>query len=172
MFKKSFVLITSCLLLFISGCGSKDKDIKKEAKESTVESTEKKPELTLEDILNEYTNLIVEVASNLVEEYNAEYPSVENGIEGLEELSNRKIDDLAIISNDGINKMATLVHESESIRYEEYEEWAGKLTEVYTIEAQKITDAYWLSVNNLTSVPPVETDDAQPPVDNVVEEAP
>ncbi len=29
-----------------------------------------------------------------------------------------------------------------SDKYEEYEEWAGKLNDVYMEEAQKITDAY------------------------------
>ena len=38
--------------------------------------------------------------------------------------------------------MAALLLTTGSGRYEEYEEWALKLTDVYTKEAEKITDAY------------------------------
>lgn len=121
------------------------------------------PGTTYESILNEYTKKIEEAAPKLVEEYNSEYPNVKNGLEGLAELSNKKIEKLAIISNEGIFKMAELMHEV-SGNYADYEIWAEKLMDVYTKEAQKIIDVYLASGNiqTATSNPVQEVNTPEP----------
>ena len=96
-------------------------------------------------ILDEYTQKIKEAAPKLVDEYNAEYPNNQNGVEGLAELSNDKISELAEISNEGIQEMANVHLTSGSGKYEDYEDWATKLTDVYMEQAELITDAYMTS---------------------------
>lgn len=93
-------------------------------------------------ILDEYTNKLKETAPKLVEEYNAEYPSNQNGLEGLAELSNDKVSKLAELSNEGVSEMADVHFTSGSGKYEDYEAWAGKLMDIYMTEAEQITDAY------------------------------
>lgn len=96
-------------------------------------------------ILDDYTQKIKEAAPKLVDEYNAEYPNNQNGVEGLAELSNDKISALAEISNEGIQEMAGVHLTSGTGKYEDYEEWATKLTDVYMEQAELITDAYMTS---------------------------
>lgn len=93
-------------------------------------------------ILDEYTQKLKSATPKLVEEYNAEYPNNQNGLEGLAKLSNDKVSKLAEISNDGVGEMADIYFNNGSGEYEVYEGWAGKLMDVYMIEAQQITDAY------------------------------
>lgn len=93
-------------------------------------------------ILDDYTKKLKEAAPILVEEYNAEYPSNQNGLEGLAELSNDKISKLAELSNEGVSEMADVHFTNGSGKYEDYEAWAGKLMDVYMTEAEQITDAY------------------------------
>lgn len=93
-------------------------------------------------ILDEYTGLIQAAVPGLVQEFNNEAPTNQNGVNGLAELSNAKIEKLAELSNEGISKMAELHFSQGSGKYEEYESWAGKLMDIYTNEAAKITDAY------------------------------
>lgn len=93
-------------------------------------------------ILDDYTVRIQEAAPRLVEEYNTEYPANQNGLEGLAELSNEKVAKLAEISNEGVAEMANIYFTKGSGSYEEYEEWAGKLMDVYMLEAEQIMDAY------------------------------
>ncbi|MEG1981541.1 MAG: hypothetical protein RR073_03440, partial [Clostridia bacterium] len=64
------------------------------------------------------------------------------GVSGLAKISNDKITKLAKISNDGMSEMAKIMYKTGSGKYSEYEEWAGKLTEVYMAESGKISDAY------------------------------
>lgn len=93
-------------------------------------------------ILNEYTIILQQEAPRLADEYNQEYPRNENGLEGLAELSNEKIGELAEISNEGVSEMADVHFNSGSGEYEEYEEWSGRLMDVYMEEAEVITNAY------------------------------
>lgn len=113
--------------------------------ESFTESNKETAEEQYQMILDEYTLKIQESASKLVEEYNAEYPNNQEGLEGLAELSNEKISKLAEISNEGIGKMAEVHFSKGSGKYEDYEEWAGKLMDVYMQEGEQITDAYMIS---------------------------
>ena len=115
----------------------------------SVAATEPVIQLTLEEayqgILGDYTSRLQEAAPRLAEEYNAEYPSNENGLEGLAELSNSKISTLAELANEGVVEMADVYFTKGTGSYEEYETWAGKLMDVYMVEAQQITDAYMQS---------------------------
>ena len=104
----------------------------------TVETSEEQYQVILDD----YTLKIKEATPMLVEEYNSEYPNNEEGLEGLANLSNQKIGKLAEISNEGIGKMAEVHFSKGSGKYEDYEEWAGKLMDVYMQEGEQITDAY------------------------------
>lgn len=123
-----------------SNNGTSEKEEQPKANES-----KQSPEELYDNILQDYTIKIKEAAPKLVDEYNAEFPNNENGLEGLAELSNSKILKLAEISNDGISEMAEIHLTKGSGTYEEYEDWAGKLTQVYMDEAQQITDAYMSS---------------------------
>ena len=53
-----------------------------------------------------------------------------------------KVQQLADISMEGVNEMASFMYKAGSGKYSEYEEWADKLYKVYEEEAGKITDAY------------------------------
>lgn len=103
-------------------------------------------ESSYQAILDEYSAIIRETTPALVEEYNAEAEGNTEGIEGLAKLSNEKVSELAEISNEGIREMAKVYYKKGSGGYSEYEEWAGKLMDVYLEEAEKITDAYMDSV--------------------------
>ncbi|MGB7365714.1 hypothetical protein [Carnobacterium jeotgali] len=110
--------------------------------EPVEEATSASADDEYQGILDDYTKKLKEAAPILVEEYNAEYPSNQNGLEGLAELSNDKISKLAELSNEGVSEMADVHFTNGSGKYEDYEAWAGKLMEVYMTEAEQITDAY------------------------------
>ncbi len=93
-----------------------------------------------QDILDEYTAKLKEAAPRLASEYRAEAANTSGGIDALAELSMEKIGELAEISVEGIGEMAEI--QLRTGDYDEYEEWAGKLQDVYNDEAQKIMDAY------------------------------
>lgn len=123
-----------------------DKTSEKASSESQAPKEESKSaDEQYQAILDEYTQKIKEAAPKLVDEYNAEYPNNQNGVEGLAELSNDKISELAEISNEGIQEMANVHLTSGSGKYEDYEDWATKLTDVYMEQAELITDAYMTS---------------------------
>lgn len=97
---------------------------------------------TYKSILDEYTVKLRNATPGLVKEYKEEARKNTNGLTGLAEICNNKIQELAEISTDGITEMAKLMYTTGSGKYSEYEEWAGKLQDVYMDEAEKITDAY------------------------------
>lgn len=95
-----------------------------------------------QEILDEYTIKLQEATPTLIEEYNSEAAANDAGVEGLAEISNQKVEALAVISNEGMEKMAAFYMSHGSGQYSDYEDWAKKLQEVYTEEAQKIFDNY------------------------------
>lgn len=95
-----------------------------------------------EDIYNDYKQRIIDATPGLVEEYKEEAASNTEGLEGLATICNNKISALAEISNAGISEMADFMYKKGSGKYSDYEEWSGKLMDVYMEESQKITDAY------------------------------
>ena len=56
-----------------------------------------------------------------------------------------KVEKLAELANDGVEKMAEYMMTKGSGKYDEYSEWSGKLMQVYMDESQKITEAYMSS---------------------------
>jgi hypothetical protein len=98
-----------------------------------------------EDIYNEYKQKIIDATPGLVEEYNNEAASNNAGLEGLDEICNNKIAELAEISNEGVSEMADFMLKNGNGSYSDYENWSGKLMEVYMEESGKITDAYMKS---------------------------
>lgn len=130
--------------LMLTGCGtsSNSSQSDKAAEKSEVSKNEGSADEQYQKILDEYTIKIKEKAPLLVEEYNAEAPNNQGGLEGLATLSNDKIAELAKISNDGIAEMAKVQLKAGSGKYEEYQDWATKLSEVYTAEAEAISNAY------------------------------
>jgi hypothetical protein len=173
--KKSGLIFTLLAVIFLSGCSNnKNEQISNSSHSSTslaetsdtktngtktsntkanitksstkIEETTKEVELktTYQSVLDEYTKKLQEEAPKLVDEYNAEYPSIQGGINALAELSNKKVATLAEISNEGVTKMAGIQLNTQD-DYSVYEEWVGKLIDVYSKEAQKIFDAYMAS---------------------------
>ena len=106
------------------------------------ESTSSGKYSSYEDIYNDYKQRIIDATPGLVEEYKEEAASNTEGLEGLATICNDKISALAEISNDGISEMADFMYKKGSGKYSDYEEWSGKLMDVYMEESQKITDAY------------------------------
>lgn len=73
----------------------------------------------------------------MIEEYKAETAENKGGLEGLAEISIAKISKLAEIQTEGTEKMAEFMTTNGSGKYDEYEEWDGKLYSVYEEEAKK-----------------------------------
>lgn len=103
-----------------------------------------KPSTSYQAIFDTYSAKIKAATPGIVQEYIDESAGISD-ITALAELSNAKIQKLAAISNDGIVEMAQLMYDTNG-SYDEYESWAGKLTDVYMEEAAKISDAYMDSV--------------------------
>lgn len=117
-----------------------------ESKEKVEEKAEQDSKETAEEayqrILEEYTVKIKEATPGLIEEYHDEAKDNTDGLEGLAELSNKKVMVLAEINNDGVGEMAEVMLKKGSGSYDEYEEWAEQLMDVYMDEGAKITEAY------------------------------
>ena len=92
-----------------------------------------------QEILDAYTVKLQEATPGLIEEYNAENTG---GLEGLATICNEKVSSLAEISMEGIQEMANLYLHVGDGTDNEYQEWSGKLQDVYLTEAAKIQEAY------------------------------
>jgi len=109
---------------------------------TTTTTTSTSSETTYEDIYNEYAQKLQDATPGLIDEYNQEAAANTDGVTGLATICDKKISKLAAISTEGTEKMAQLMYTSGSGSYQDYEDWATKLSDVYMTEAQKITDAY------------------------------
>ncbi len=116
--------------------------VKDEEKTEKTEAVSSGGYQSYEEIYDEYKQKIIDATPGLIEEYNTEAASNNEGLEGLATICNEKVGKLAEISNDGVSEMATFMYKNGSGSYSEYEEWSGKLMEVYMEESGKITDAY------------------------------
>ena len=96
-------------------------------------------------IYTDYAQRLTNATPGLIAEYKQEAASNTNGIVGLAEISNAKIQKLAMISNEGVEQMANYMYTQGSGSYDDYQDWAMQLNEVYMTEAQKITDVYMSS---------------------------
>ena len=95
-----------------------------------------------QEILDAYTVKLQEATPGLIEEYNAEAAENTGGLEGLATICNEKVSSLAEISMEGIQEMANLYLHVGDGTDNEYQEWSGKLQDVYLTEAAKIQEAY------------------------------
>lgn len=123
------VLVMMAMVFAFTACGSGG------------DSGESSEPVTYESILEEYTQKIEEATPRLIDEYNEEAAELSGDINALAELSNSKLEELAKIETEGIEKMADLMLENGD-EQEVYEEWAEKLYDVYAEYSGQITDAY------------------------------
>lgn len=98
-----------------------------------------------EDIYKEYSKKITDLSPKLIEEYKKEAASNTNGIEGLAEIANSKVEQLAELDAEGTEAMAQFMYTKGAGNYEDYQEWATKLYEVYNTEATRIYNEYMAS---------------------------
>ena len=127
-------ILAAVVALVLAGCSGGASEKK----------AEEPKEVTYESILEDYTAQLKEQAPVLVDEYKAEAKEKAGDIAALAELSNAKIAKLAETCDAGIGKMAELMQKNGD-EYSTYEEWSLKLMDVYTDQAQLITDAYMAS---------------------------
>ena len=99
-----------------------------------------------QSIYDTYSQKLRDATPGLIDEYYSEAQYNTKGLEGLAEIANAKVETLAEIANEGVGQMATYYYAHGSGKYDEYEEWAGKLYDVYMEEGQKVYDAYMDSV--------------------------
>lgn len=97
---------------------------------------------TYEGILAEYTVKLQNTTPILIEELKTEAIDNNNGLMGLANIHNEKLQKLAEISVEGTQKMAKIYLTSGSGNYSEYSEWAGKLQDVYQAEGLKLYNVY------------------------------
>ena len=95
-----------------------------------------------DEIYETYAQKLREATPGLIEEYEAEAAENTGGVEGLAEIANQKVEELAEITTEGTGEMASFMMTNGLGNYEEYEEWAEELYDVYEDEAEKITNAY------------------------------
>lgn len=127
-------ILAAVVALLLAGCSGGASEKK----------AEEPKEVTYESILEDYTAQLKEQAPVLVDEYKAEAKEKAGDIAALAELSNAKIAKLAETCDAGIGKMAELMQKNGD-EYSTYEEGSLKLMDVYTDQAQLITDAYMAS---------------------------
>lgn len=141
----SFLL---ALLMVISLCACGDTstpatDDTSSSEQSNEPVVEEETEYTsYQEILDAYTVKLQEATPGLIEEYNAEAAENTGGLEGLATICNEKVSSLAEISMEGIQEMANLYLHVGDGTDNEYQEWSGKLQDVYLTEAAKIQEAY------------------------------
>lgn len=152
--KKIFVFLLILVLFIFPGCSSEEaveEQPNSSANEEVIIQSEEDVQRTdqiqtglrdYQTILDDYSERIRDAVPGLIEEYNTEAANNTGGLQGLATLSNEKISELAEISNDGISEMAEYYYHSGRGSYGEYEEWAGKLMDIYMEEAAKIQEAY------------------------------
>ena len=99
-------------------------------------------EIGFEEIYTEYSRILTEKTPVLISEFLDEAKQLDSGFSACAELCAEKIKILAELSNEGTEKMGSLLHKSSREQYEKYNEWAAKLSEIYKQESQKIKDAY------------------------------
>jgi len=98
-----------------------------------------------QEIYDEYVRKIKDATPRLVNEYNSEAAGKGSDIMALAEIHNNKLSELAAISTEGVEKMASYMYTKGGGNYAEYQEWSTKLYSVYMEEGTKITNAYMSS---------------------------
>ena len=140
--KRKLILSLLFLSLSLSACAKEEEH----SSSASVQAQDQDEEITYEDILNTYKRKMAEATPILIEEYNVESQKFKDDPLALSSLSDEKVGTLNSISEEGIQKMASLMNQNED-DYEVYVEWSSKLTESYREYAADVTKA------NLNSVP-------------------
>lgn len=96
---------------------------------------------TYESIYNEYSQKIIDTTSDIVAEYDTEAAEADGDSANLVAASVDKIQEIADINADGVEKMAELLYEDPESE-EDYSAWVDKLTAVYTEQSKIIEDTY------------------------------
>lgn len=97
---------------------------------------------TYESIYNEYSQKIIDTTSGIVTEYDAVAAETNGDTASLVAASVEKIQEIADINGEGVEKMAALLYEDPESQEEAYSEWVDKLTSVYTEQSKIIEDTY------------------------------
>ena len=134
MKRKSIVLIAlmAIFCLALTACGSSDSGDRA--------GKEKKEKVTYESIYEDYSKKIEKKAPQLVDEYNEEAKSM-TSINDRAALADKKVEDLALLSTEGAERMAKLALDNGDDK-SVYEDWALKLSDKYMECGKQITDAY------------------------------
>lgn len=146
MKRRSLYIICIVIASFtIISC--KDKAAEPEVSKATAEAAlaeQTQNFTTYEEVFNEYSKLIKDLAPALVAEYEAQEKEMNGDMDKLAALCNEKVQLLSVINNEGIENMAKIMQKNGD-SYDVYEEWAGKLYDVYMDESSKISNAYMKS---------------------------
>ena len=145
MNKKNIVILVVIIALVLACAACTSNPANSNSTESQSDggaSTSTSGDKTYQSVLDDYTKKLQDATPGLIEEYNAEAATNQGGLEGLANIANAKVSELAKICNDGVSEMAELMLSTGSGTSDEYEEWATKLQNIYSAEAQKIMDNY------------------------------
>lgn len=110
-------------------------------KSSTESSTNKESEDELQTILTTYSEKLTEQTPILIDEYQTEIQSNQNGVAGLSSIANQKALALQAISNEGISKLKA-AHQADSSSTVDINSLVDQLSSKYTTEVAKISDIY------------------------------
>ncbi|WP_419155193.1 hypothetical protein [Weissella minor] len=144
-YKKIWFWLLMIVLVAVAAVGFAVSNSGSDSAKETNSSTTKKQADSYESIYDDYSEKLKAETPKLIKEYDDESKDNQDGVDGLAKISNSKVEDLAKINAEGVKKMAKymLKHGSgKGDSKEEYEDWAEKLTAVYSDEGQKITDHY------------------------------
>lgn len=107
--------------------------------ESGAEESSSADDSKYEAIYNDYSKQLADKVQPLIDEYNTEAAGAD--LTKKAEISNQKVEALANLCNEGVEKMAAQML-SDGSDYDTYSTWSSKLYDDYMTDAQKIYDAY------------------------------
>ena len=104
-------------------------------------STDKESADELQTILTTYSKKLAEQTPILIDEYQTEIQSNQNGVAGLSSIANQKALALQAISNEGISKLKA-AHPADTSSTVDINALVDQLSSKYTTEVAKISDIY------------------------------
>lgn len=104
-------------------------------------STDKESADELQTILTTYSKKLAEQTPILIDEYQTEIQSNQNGVAGLSSIANQKALTLQAISNEGISKLKA-AHQADTSSTVDINALVDQLSSKYTTEVAKISDIY------------------------------
>lgn len=128
----------------VSSSSIEDTESEKVSSSSSSQSVSLTEEQGYQQILDEYTKKLQEQTPKSIQSYDQKAASNQNGVIGLAEISTAEVQNLAVISTEGTQKMAQIALRSGN--QDMYQMYAGKLNDVYMAEGEKITNHYMSSI--------------------------